>query len=118
VRTNTPLQALNRMNDDAYMEASKALAGRALREAGSRRDQRLGYMFRLATSRHPSDRETQVLSSGFNHHLDRFRSDPEAATALLGEQPRHPAEVSQPEAAAYTMMASLVLNLDETITRE
>ena len=118
VRTNTPLQALNRMNDAAYMEASKALAGRALREAGDARDQRLGYMFRLATSRHPSERETQVLSSGFNHHLDRFRSDPKAATALLGEQPRHPAEVSQPEAAAYTMMASLVLNLDETITRE
>ena len=118
VRTNTPLQALNRMNDAAYMEASKALAGRALREAGDARDQRLGYMFRLATSRHPSERETQVLSSGFNHHLDRFRSDPKAATALLGEQPKHPAEVSQPEAAAYTMMASLVLNLDETITRE
>ena len=118
VRTNTPLQALNRMNDAAYMEASKALAGRALREAGDARNQRLGYMFRLATSRHPNERETQVLSSGFNHHLDRFRSDPQAATALLGEQPRHPAEVSQPEAAAYTMMASLVLNLDETITRE
>ena len=118
VRTNTPLQALNRMNDAAYMEASKALAGRALREAGDARDQRLGYMFRLATSRHPNERETQVLSSGFNHHLDRFRSDPQAATALLGEQPRHPAEVSRPEAAAYTMMASLVLNLDETITRE
>ena len=118
VRTNTPLQALNRMNDAAYMEASKALAGRALREAGGARDQRLGYMFRLATSRRPNERETQVLSSGFNHHLDRFRSDPQAATALLGEQPRHPAEVSRPEAAAYTMMASLVLNLDETITRE
>ena len=118
VRTNTPLQALNRMNDAAYMEASKALAGRALREAGAGRDQRLGYMFRLATSRHPSEQATQVLSSGFNHHLDRFRSDPEAATALLGEQPRQPGEVSEPEAAAYTMMASLVLNLDETITRE
>lgn len=118
VRTNTPLQALNRMNDAAYMEASKALAGRALREAGAGRDQRLGYMFRLATSRHPNQRETQVLSSGFNHHLDRFRSDPQAATALLGEQPRQPGEVSEPEAAAYTMMASLVLNLDETITRE
>ena len=118
VRTNTPLQALNRMNDAAYMEASKALAGRALREAGTGRDQRLGYMFRLATSRRPNERETQVLASGFNHHLDRFRSDPNAATALLGDRPRHPTEVSQPEAAAYTMMASLVLNLDETITRE
>lgn len=118
VRTNTPLQALNRMNDAAYMEASKALASRALREAGSGRDKRLGYMFRLATSRRPNERETQVLSSGFNHHFDRFRSDPDAATALLGDRPGHPAEVSQPEAAAYTMIASLVLNLDETITRE
>ena len=118
VRTNTPLQALNRMNDAAYMEASRALAGRALREARAGRDQRLGYMFRLATSRHPSEKETQVLSSGFNYHLDRFRSDPVAASALLGEQPRHLGEVSAPEAAAYAMIASLVLNLDETITRE
>ena len=118
VRTNTPLQALNRMNDAAYMEASKALARRALREAGAGRDQRLGYMFRLATSRRPNEGETRVLSSGFNYHLDRFRSDPEAASALLGQQPKQPAEISPPEAAAYAMMASLVLNLDETITRE
>ena len=118
VRTNTPLQALNRMNDAAYMDASKALAARALREASAERDQRLGYMFRLATSRHPSEQETQVLSSGFNYHLDRFRSDPKAASALLGEQARDLSEISPPEAAAYAMMASLVLNLDETITRE
>ena len=118
VRTNTPLQALNRMNDATYMEASKALAGRALREAGTGRDQRLGYMFRLATSRHPDEQETQVLSSGFNYHLDRFRSDPKAASDLLGEQATHSAGISGPEAAAYAMMASLVLNLDETITRQ
>ncbi len=119
VRTNTPLQALNRMNDATYVEASRALAGRAIREAGSQRDQRLGYIFRLATSRRPTAEEARVLSSGFNYHLDRFRSDPEAAAALLEQSGRdRQPELSEPEVAAYSMIASLVLNLDETITRE
>ncbi len=118
-RTNTPLQALNRMNDAAYMETSQALAARALREAGGGRDDRLGYIFRLATARRPTEAEEEVLFSGFGYHLDRFRSDPDAASAMLGETrlaatPR----VSEPEMAAYSMMASLILNLDETITRE
>ncbi len=119
VRTNTPLQALNRMNDDAYMETSKALATRALREAGSGRDERLRHIFRLATARRPSKPEETVLKSGFGYHLDRFRSDPDAAKAMLGEsRPGAPAGVADPEIAAYSMMASLVLNLDETITKE
>ena len=119
VRTNTPLQALNRMNDAAYMETSQALATRALREAGSGRDERLRHIFRLVTARRPSESEETVLQSGFLYHLDRFRSDPDAAKAMLGEtRPITPAGVAEPEMAAYSMTASLVLNLDETITKE
>ena len=119
VRTNTPLQALNRMNDTSYVEASRALVRRTLQEAGMAQEDRLGHLFRLVTARHPSQRELDVLLSGFGHHLDRFRSDPQAAQALLG--PKHGQTGSgapDPELAAYAMMASLVLNLDETITRE
>ncbi len=119
VRTNTPLQALNRMNDTAYMQTSKALAARALNAAGDDRDNRLTYIFRLATARRPTADEGNILSSSFEYHFDRFRNDPEAAAALLGkERPKVAATVPQPEMAAYAMLASLVLNLDETITRE
>ena len=119
VRTNTPLQALNRMNDTSYLEASHALAQRTLQEAGENWDERLRHLFRLVTSRHPTGREIEVLASGFGHHRDRFRNDPQAASALLGSG-REGTEggVSNPEMAALAIMASLVLNLDETITRE
>ena len=119
VRTNTPLQALNRMNDAAYLEASRALARRTLQEAGAGREERLRHLFRLVTARHPSGQELAVLSSGFGHHLDRFDDDPQAAVALLGpSRGQTGTGVSDPEMAAFVIMASLVLNLDETITRE
>ena len=119
VRTNTPLQALNRMNDTAYMQTSQALAVRALESAGQDEDERLSRIFRFATARHPTADEKAVLSSGFNYHLDRFRDNPEAASALISTARAAMApSFSRPELAAYSMMASLILNLDETITRE
>ncbi len=119
IRTNTPLQALNRMNDESNMQVSRELAARTLREASPERQARLDHIFRLATSRYPSDAERDVLASGFGYHLDRFRSDPNSTAALLGPGTRATeAGVSGPELAAFTMLASLVLNLDETITRE
>ena len=119
VRTNTPLQALNRMNDAAYIEASRALARRTLQEAGAGREERLRHLFRLVTARRPSGREYEVLASGFGHHLKRFDNDPQAALSLLGpSRGQTGRDVSDPEMAAFVIMASLVLNLDETITRE
>ena len=121
VRTNTPLQALNRMNDGTYMEASRALAVRALAEAGSGSNERLRHIFRLATARQPSDAEANILQSGYGYHLDRFQGDPEAARDLVGSSASKGSgkmAVPETELAAYSMMASLVLNLDETITKE
>ena len=119
VRTNTPLQALNRMNDSSYLEASRALARRTLEESGAGWEQRLRHLFRLVMARYPSSMELEVLTAGFEHHLDRFRNDPQAAMALLGpNREQTGGGVSDPETAALAIMASLVLNLDETITRE
>ena len=118
VRTNTPLQALNRMNDVTYLETSQALAARALKEAVGQPDERLKHIFRLVTTRQPTASELNVLSGGFEYHLNRFRKDHEAAEGLLGQSQEPQADVSVPEMAAYAMMANLVLNLDETITRE
>jgi hypothetical protein len=118
-RTNTPLQALNLMNDVTYVEAARVLAQRLMREGGATPEERLTLAFRLATGRRPRLAELQVLVRGFHEHLARFRAHPEAARQLVrvGEFPRDDKfEVS--ELAAYTAVAGLIINLDETITRE
>ena len=120
VRTNTPLQALNLMNDFAFVEAARALAARAMREAADASPEtRLSHAFRLAAARRPNPRELAVLAAGFRRRLARFERDPAAAEALLSQGGR-PADAPFPQAewAAYAVTAGLILNLDETITKE
>ncbi len=118
-RTNTPLQALNLMNDVTYVEAARALAQRALREGGTTADGRLTRAFRLATLRTPRPAELSVLRAGLLQHLADYRRDRPAAAKLtaIGEAPR-PADVDVVELAAYTAVCNLILNLDEVITKE
>ncbi|MEX2304401.1 MAG: DUF1553 domain-containing protein [Bryobacterales bacterium] len=118
-RTNTPLQALNLMNDVTFVESSRLLAERMMKEGGSTPQQRVGYAFQLATSRTPQPQEQQVLADSFHYHLDRYQTDREAALKLLseGEHPRDET-LDVRELAAYTAVASLILNLDETVTKE
>jgi hypothetical protein len=118
-RTNTPLQALNLMNDVTFVESSRLLAERMMKEGGSTPQQRVGYAFRLATSCTPRPREQQVLADSFHYHLDRYQTDREEALKLLseGEHPRDET-LDVRELAAYTAVASLILNLDETVTKE
>jgi hypothetical protein len=118
-RTNTPLQALNLMNSVTYVEASRVLAQRILTEGGSIPEDRLALAFRLMTARRPTAREQQILLGSFQHHLATYRDDPEAAAKLLseGEFPRDEG-LDPSELAAYTTVVSLILNLDETITKE
>lgn len=116
-RTNTPLQALILLNDPTYVEASRKLAERLLRESGND-DDRLTLAFRLATARPPSDAERQVLRRLLATQREKYRGDKAAAAKLLGvgEAPRD-AHLAVEELAAWTMVASAVLNLDETVTR-
>ncbi len=117
-RTNTPLQALALMNDVTFVEAARALAQRVMRTHDGAH-QRIALAFRLATARRPRADEARILLAGLGYHLDRFGRDPALATELLemGEHPLDP-ERDPSELAAYTAIASLILNLDETITRE
>ncbi len=118
-RTNTPLQALTLMNDETYLEAARKMAERMMREGGTTAEARIGYGFRLAAARQPADREASVLKASFQRNLDRYQSDPKAAAALLaqGESPAD-STLNQQELAAYATVASLILNLDETVTKE
>jgi hypothetical protein len=118
-RTNTPLQALTLMNDVTFVEAARVLAQRAMTEGGNTPEQRLATTFRLATARFPREKEHRILLNGFAAHRERYQKDREAALRLvsIGEYKRD-AQLDVAELAAYTAMASLVLNLDEVITKE
>lgn len=117
--TNTPLQALVLLNDPTYVEAARALAERVLREGGRDADRRLTYAFRLATARKPTGGESRVLRQLLAAQLAAFGRDRTRALALLavGESPRDK-RLDPAEHAAWTTVASAILNLDETITKQ
>lgn len=117
-RTNTPLQALVLMNDPTYVEASRKLAERMMLEGGSTPEERIQFAFRLATARRPTDVEIQVLSDLFQAQRSAFRQDVAAASKLLGVgESRRNLDLDVPELAAWSMVASAILNLDETVTK-
>ncbi len=119
-RTNTPLQALTLMNDVTFVEASRALAQRVLgHEGGPALADQLTLAFRLVLSRAPKPAELKVLMAGWQEHRDRFRADPAAATKLLtqGEFPCDPS-LDAAELAAHTTVVGVILNMDETLTKE
>jgi hypothetical protein len=118
-RSNTPLQALNLMNDPTYVEAARFLAQRMIQEGGTSIESRLTHGFRLLLARKPSPQELQVLTSAAERSIQDFTKDAEAAKQLLtfGEA-KTDDKLSAAELAAYTTVASTLINLDETITKE
>jgi len=118
-RTNTPLQALNLMNDATYLEASRHLAERMLREGGLSPEHRLSWAFRLATARPPSEKDVRALTGLQARLLEDFRENPAAAYDYLepGDS-KWDRSLDPAELASYAGAASLILNLDETITKE
>jgi hypothetical protein len=118
-RTNTPLQALTLMNSVTFVEAARVLAQRVLNDGGATSEERLTLAFRLATGRRPSAAELRVLLTDLASHLEEYHRDPKAAARLVsvGDFPRDE-KLDVGELAAYTEVASLILNLDETITKE
>ena len=118
-RTNTPLQALVLMNDEQYVEAARKLAARMIAEGGSQPVDRVSYGFRLVTSRAPSAKESDILTRQFQQHLEKYQGDVESAKKLLsvGASARNE-QLDPAEHAAYTMVGSVLLNLDEAVTKE
>ena len=118
-RTNTPLQALVLLNDPTYVEASRALAQRAITEAGKDPTKRIDYVFRLATARNPQPQERQVLMAIAKQELAEYRHDKASALKLLAVgDSKYNAKLDAAELAAWTTVASTILNLDETMTKE
>jgi len=114
VRTNTPLQALTTLNDDAYFDAARALAARVLRETD--RASRAIYAFRLVATRTPKSAEVDRILESYQRQLERFTKDRSAAAKTI--KGYEVAEVDAAEQAAWTLVANALLNLDEALTKE
>lgn len=114
-RTNTPLQALVLLNDPEYVAAARKLAALAINQGGSSNKDRIEFIFRRATSRRPDASELNVLETRYGAALASYQQDANAAESLVADE-----KVAGNAAAhaAWTVIASIVLNLDEVITRE
>ncbi|MCG3163412.1 MAG: hypothetical protein JMDDDDMK_04818 [Acidobacteria bacterium] len=114
VRTNTPLQALTMLNDEAAMESARALAKRMLEEGGSV-NARVIYGFRACATRTPKEKEVERIAALYQQQLSHFTANPAAAEKIAKD---HQAKTTAAEFAAWTMVANVLLNLDETLTKE
>jgi hypothetical protein len=116
LRTNTPLQALVTLNDPEFVEAASALGRRVLAEAGPDAEARATYAFRLCLARKPSSRELDRLVQLYRTELLHYRGDPQAAEMMAG-QFVNPGSSSVAEQAAWTVVANVLMNLDEFLVK-
>ena len=117
-RTNTPLQALLLLNDASFVEAARVLAS-SLCAASPDPAARIDELYLRVLSRRPSPAEVRILRDAASRHVTTFASHPAAADKLLkaGDTPA-PSNVPPHELAAWTLVASTVLNLDEALSTE
>ncbi|MFT5127305.1 MAG: hypothetical protein ACI8W8_000908 [Rhodothermales bacterium] len=116
-RTNTPLQAMNLLNDPQFVEAARALGERMMSEATP--EARITRGSTLVWGRPPNDRELAVFRAGYADYLAAFRADADSAKSLIAVGNSTPNPAFDPaELAACTSIASILLNLDETVTKE
>jgi len=119
-RTNTPLQALATLNDPAFVQPAAALARRILAESNGTIEDRVVHAFRLVLARKPLPAESGHLVELYHENLDRYRRDPAAAevTAMTALATIASAGgLDKAELAAWTVVANVLLNLDETLTK-
>ena len=120
IRSNTPLQALTLLNDPAFFEISQGFAERLIQEGGNTDETRIEMGFRLCLARKPSAHEVSVLKSFINKQRTLYTDIDTKTLTLVAQRTNGPVvpESDRSEQAAWTMLARVLLNLDETITRE
>jgi hypothetical protein len=121
-RSNTPLQALTTLNETLFLECARGLALKTLKDGGSGDPERIVYAFRRCTGRKPSEREQEVLLGFLTKQTAKFAAADAKPWELAANDPAHPPtlpkKATPAQAAAWTALARLLLNLDETITKE
>lgn len=120
-RTNTPLQALTLLNDPVYVEAALALARRIHDDGGKTTRERLAFAFRVSLARQPSEREVELMTKAYEQSLARYRDNPAAAKMLMQTAANLPrgrgTDIDSIQWAAWFQVATVLLNLDEAITK-
>ncbi len=118
-RTNTPLHALVTLNDITYVEAARVFAERLLKQGGATDAERIAYAFRLCTARAPREKDAAILTAALAKYREQYAADPGSAAKVIATGESKPdAALSPPELAAHTSLALLLLNLDETLSKE
>jgi hypothetical protein len=125
-RSNTPLQALTTLNEPLFVECARALAMKLLADGGATDSQRLAYAVRRCLSRDPKYDEQKVLSDFLDHQKERFKRGGADPWPLLAGDDKGkqritaaiPAGATPGDLAAWTAVARVILNMDETITKE
>jgi hypothetical protein len=114
-RTNTPLQALNLLNDPVFVEVAQGLAFRIMRESTGPFRDRLNYAYEVVLGRPPSTHEAERMGKFFDDTSRTLQANPQTVAALF---PNQIEGVPQSEAAAWVEVSRVLLNLDEFITRD
>ncbi|MBM4002941.1 MAG: DUF1553 domain-containing protein [Planctomycetes bacterium] len=121
-RTNTPIQALTMLNEPVFVECAQALGLRTLSEAGPDDKDRLGFAFRQVLGRLPDEQEMTLLSAMIMRQRDRLQRSDADCWSIIASRPedyrRLPNSCTPAEWATWTVLARVLLNLDETITKE
>ena len=117
-RSNTPLQALQLMNDVQHFEAARKLAERLITEGGNDAGKRIELAYKIILSRLPAPEEKAIVMEGLEKHIARYKADPKASALVVkvGES-KIKEGINESELAAYTLLANTILNLDETVNR-
>ena len=117
-RSNTPLQALDLMNDVQYFEAARNFAQRILTLGGATADSRVTYAFRTATGRYPTAQEAEIILTALRKHLAKYRATPEEARqAISFGESKADAKIDPAELASWALIGNLILNMDEVVTK-
>ena len=116
-RSNTPLQALNLMNDEVFLEAAQGLARRMLSEVGPEVEKKITHGFRLSLGRRPQRDEVEELTSLYRDQMGHLRFPTGKQVSALSAGSTGDAKIASSELVAWTTVAQVLLNLDETISR-
>jgi hypothetical protein len=118
VRTSTPLQALNLLNDPQMLEAARVLGSKLVEEKELPVEDKVKLAFRRIVTRNPEDHEVEILMQGYQEEYDRYRANPEEASKFLhiGAYPYND-KLDEIECAAMMHVVTIIYNLDEAISK-